>query len=49
MSKEDIDIMIDALKEISTYTRGIFGLPTEEAVIAIIALDKIGVNANEDS
>lgn len=40
--------MVEALREISTYTRGVFGLPTEEAVIAIIALDKIGVS-NEDS
>jgi hypothetical protein len=48
MGKEEIEIMVEALREISTYTRGVFGLPTEEAVIAIIALDKIGVS-NEDS
>ena len=48
MTKEQIEIMVEALREISAYTRGIFGLPTEEAVIAIIALDKAGVT-NEDS
>jgi hypothetical protein len=48
MTKEEIEIMVEALREIASYTRGVFGLPTEEAMIAIIALDKIGV-ISEDS